>query len=340
MALAAAATMVAALFMTPASAEDTEQELKEARAHLEEVQGQANAATAEYDAAYGRFIGTKDEIDATQSATDQIRVRVDRIRVQLGERAREAYQMGSAGMLELLFVSDSISDFSDRVVFLDHLAEEDSDLMIRADVLTEDLDRLEADLKRLADRQADTVDVLREKKALVYEKLEEAAALEAELEQKFEAELAAARALAAASGGSASRSTVVVQGGALQACPVPGSSFSDTFGAPRSGGRSHEGVDMMAPYGTPIYAATSGSLSFSSSELGGNQSYVHAPNGDYTFYAHQQSYEGSPRTVSAGELIGYVGDTGNAAGTPHVHFEYHPGGGGAVNPTPYVSAVC
>jgi peptidoglycan LD-endopeptidase LytH len=97
---------------------------------------------------------------------------------------------------------------------------------------------------------------------------------------------------------------------------------------------------MMAPNGTPVYAAQPGRMTQSSSSLGGIQAYVYAGNGDMTFYAHLQGYAGGPRNVAAGELIGYVGDTGNATGTPHLHFEYHPGGGGAVNPYPYVRAVC
>jgi murein DD-endopeptidase MepM/ murein hydrolase activator NlpD len=97
---------------------------------------------------------------------------------------------------------------------------------------------------------------------------------------------------------------------------------------------------MMAPYGTPVYAAQSGTVSHSSSSLGGIQAYVHGS--DTTFYAHLQGFGGasSGSHVSAGSLIGYVGDSGNAAGTPHLHFEYHPGGGGPVNPYPYLRAVC
>jgi murein DD-endopeptidase MepM/ murein hydrolase activator NlpD len=97
---------------------------------------------------------------------------------------------------------------------------------------------------------------------------------------------------------------------------------------------------MMGNYGMPIYAAQTGNVSHSSSSLGGNQAYVYADNGDYTFYAHLQGYSGAAGHVSGGTLIGYMGDTGNATGTPHLHFEYHPGGGAAVNPTPYVAAVC
>lgn len=342
-----AAAIAVGLIAAPVGAQNTADELEEAKARLSKVQREADAATAEYEAARGRLITTQEQIQATEARVEKVERRVTRIRSRVGERAREAYQMGGTGMLELLFESESVSDFSDRVVFLDRLAQADADLVIEARVLSEELDRLQADLDELAERQRETMKVLDDKRDLLFDRLEEAQALTAKLEETLREERAAARRAAAEAAASASRSapsapgsTPVVSGGALQACPVPGSSFVDSWGAPRSGGRSHQGVDMMAPYGTPIYAAQPGRMTQSSSSLGGNQAYVYAPNGDMTFYAHLQGYAGGPRTVSAGELIGYVGDTGNATGSPHLHFEYHPGGGGAVNPYPYVRAVC
>jgi len=123
-------------------------------------------------------------------------------------------------------------------------------------------------------------------------------------------------------------------------CPVAGSHvFSDTWGAARSGGRSHEGVDMMAPRGTPLVAVESGYAQFKTTRLGGNSVWVGGASGTRYFYAHLSAWEGSSRNVSKGEVIGYVGATGNTSAN-HLHFEVHPGGGRAVNPYPYVRAVC
>jgi len=119
-------------------------------------------------------------------------------------------------------------------------------------------------------------------------------------------------------------------------CPMPGSAYGDSWGAPRSGGRRHEGVDMLAPTGTPIYAVASGSVSFKQNRLGGNAVSLAGDNGNRYYYAHLSQYEGASRRVNQGDVIGYNGDTGNATGIPHLHFEIHPGGGLAVNPTPSV----
>ncbi len=122
-------------------------------------------------------------------------------------------------------------------------------------------------------------------------------------------------------------------------CPMPGSAYGDSWGAPRSGGRRHEGVDMLAPTGTPIYAVVSGTVTFRQNRLGGNAVSLAGDNGNRYYYAHLSRYEGESRRVNQGDLIGYNGDTGNATGIPHLHFEVHPGGGLAVNPTPTVRAA-
>lgn len=128
-------------------------------------------------------------------------------------------------------------------------------------------------------------------------------------------------------------------GGAL--CPINGAtSFSDTWGAPRSGGRRHQGVDMFATRGTPIVAHVSGEVRHSQSGLGGLQYYLYGDDGNRYFGSHLDSF-GASGQVEAGTVIGTVGNTGNARWTsPHLHFEVHPGGGSAINPTPYVSAAC
>jgi peptidoglycan LD-endopeptidase LytH len=125
-------------------------------------------------------------------------------------------------------------------------------------------------------------------------------------------------------------------------CPVQGAvSFVDSFGAPRSGGRAHQGVDMMAAMGAPTVAPVSGRVEHRGNDVGGLSWWLYSDNGDEYFGTHLSGYENEGAGwVAAGTVIGYVGDSGNAAGTPHLHFEIHPEGGGAVNPFPDVAAAC
>jgi murein DD-endopeptidase MepM/ murein hydrolase activator NlpD len=134
----------------------------------------------------------------------------------------------------------------------------------------------------------------------------------------------------------------IIEGGDI-ICPVDGGglNFTDTWGAARSGGRSHQGTDMMAANGTPTPAPTNGQVEHNSSSLGGTSWYVHGDDGHTYYGAHLSAYEGGERHVQAGEIIGYVGSSGNAsASAPHLHFEYHPNGGSAVNPYNMLDRAC
>lgn len=115
-------------------------------------------------------------------------------------------------------------------------------------------------------------------------------------------------------------------------CPVPGGTFFDDWGDIRSGGRLHEGNDIVAPVGTPIFAPVPGVVEQILSLRGGNQFTLKGVDGHTYIGTHLDRF-GASGYVQAGEVIGYVGYTGNASATvPHLHFEYHPDGKGPVNP--------
>ena len=121
---------------------------------------------------------------------------------------------------------------------------------------------------------------------------------------------------------------------------VPGVHFSDDFGVPRPGFRTHAGIDIFAPRGTPVLAVDNGAVRFEIDPIGGLSYYLRATDGTTYYGTHLSGTEGSARSVKAGDVIGYVGNDGNAAGTPfHLHFEEHPSGRAAVNPFSELSAA-
>ncbi|HEX2117824.1 MAG TPA: M23 family metallopeptidase, partial [Acidimicrobiales bacterium] len=124
-------------------------------------------------------------------------------------------------------------------------------------------------------------------------------------------------------------------------CPVQvPRAFSNDYGAPRGGGSSHMGNDILAPRGTPVVANVSGVVTQRNGAVSGLAYFLAGDDGNRYFGAHLDSFGASGR-VEAGTVVGRVGTTGDAAGTPpHLHFEIHPGGSGYTNPYPTLTKYC
>ena len=128
--------------------------------------------------------------------------------------------------------------------------------------------------------------------------------------------------------------------------PVEGvrlASLDSSFGAPRSEGRKHEGIDIFAPRGTRVVSATRGIVArVGQNRLGGNVVWVAGEGATMYYYAHLERFRDGiapGETVGPGALLGYVGTTGNAVGTPpHLHFGVYPLGNWlrAVDPYPFL----
>jgi murein DD-endopeptidase MepM/ murein hydrolase activator NlpD len=124
---------------------------------------------------------------------------------------------------------------------------------------------------------------------------------------------------------------------------VSGASFSNDWGGPRPGGRSHQGIDLFAKTGTPIVAISDGTLfKVGWNRIGGWRFWLRDRWGNEFYHAHLSAFAPAAKegaVVKAGTVVGFVGNTGDAKTTPpHLHFEIHPGGGDPIPPFSYVSA--
>lgn len=154
----------------------------------------------------------------------------------------------------------------------------------------------------------------------------------------------------AASGTTRSSTIRARSGGAsgIEALPMQGPCwYSDSWGAPRGNARRHMGVDLFAEPRSYVYAVVDGTLTRRAwdqpGRRAGNAWWLTADDGSgtYYFYAHLADFApdlGVGSRVQAGQIIGFMGNTGNS-GFPHLHFEIHPGGGAGVNPYPLLAQL-
>jgi murein DD-endopeptidase MepM/ murein hydrolase activator NlpD len=331
-----------------------EDELSDLKTQIEATQAEVQRITDRISQATAAKEALESAIHETDESIERSRRESKRLQGQLDERARTVYIQGPTGALDLVLGASSLPDLSDRITFLDVLNRNDADLAAGVAAERQTLTESRANLRRyeekkerllarLSDEQADLEQRFAELQSLretYQDRYEEAKKRAKKLSKKLARQIAAQ--FAVAPGGTFT--PPVGANGPLFWCPVdPPRSYSSSFGAPRVG-HTHQGNDIFAPEGTPIRAPFAGTAEEGYDGLGGIVVHVYGTQngGDYVYNAHLSRHAGvDGQQVQAGDLIGYVGNTGNASGTsPHDHFEYHPGGGSAVDPYPYLNEVC
>jgi peptidoglycan hydrolase CwlO-like protein len=370
LAAVAALTLVATLSGIAGAEPSTEEKLDAAKARFQQLRdeiesqqaylGQLTAEAAEIaerrEQAYGRWEQITEELRTTTEQLHRAQDRYGELQDQLEARAREAYMTGAGTSLEFVLGATSFADLSARMEFVNALSETDGDLAVEVQNLKNDLSAQQEGEQRLQEKAAKLLRQVEAEQAALDAKLaeqqrvlddldakrREAEELVQDLTKQYKRELAALY-------------HIQFFDGVFKVCPVdqPRAVY-DGFGAPRYGGgyHPHAGNDIIAPQGTAIRATFDGYARTSTNTLGGYAVYVDGDLG-YTYNAHLMQ-PGLTGPVEAGDVIGYVGATGNAS-TPHNHFEWHPYQtptnwpaspygysviGTAVNPWPLLSQVC
>ncbi len=301
---------------------------------MNELAGKIEEATSELQAA-------ADETQQARAVLGRVRARLQILRERLNERVADAFMFGFPGEVAYLLDSASMSDMTDRILFVESVAGQDVAIADEVDAKREELAEVEAQLAAVLSRRQAIAERLHEHRRELerqmrkqdrrlgrLDKLHGHIAKEVgELTEKVRVELLAL-------GGDGIL-------GPLYRCPVDGPvAYGDTFGMIHhhpGWTHKHQGNDLMAALGTPVVAPFDGYATNGAEKNAGI--YVTVRNDEGFVQMMHLLRLGALGEVKQGDVVGWVGVTGNAS-SPHVHFEWHPGGGAAVDPYPQLNEVC
>lgn len=300
----------------PERVEHLRRETRRASERVDTARARLDAAVAAYEAARDELERVQRRVAETERRYEEARHAYERAREKLNERAARMYRNGTPDLVDALFGIRSFGDFVRVLTFQRTVLVADTHLVREVERLKEA--SAQALEEMLAEREAQRVQVERmeARQGELMAELERVGSMLEGVRNEIGSELGKFR------------------------FPVElPYSYVDTFGAPRPGGRSHQGVDIFAPRGTPLVAVAGGTLNrVGWQRLGGRRLWLTSPDGHEYYYAHLDGFApgiSDGARVEPGQVIGYVGDSGNAAGTPpHLHFEIHAPDGRALNPYP------
>lgn len=324
---------------------------------LNQLSAEAAVIAERWEVASGRWEQVTSELRKTQLALAEAQAEYQGLKSDLEERARQAYITGPGSGLEFLLGASSIADLSARMEYVNALSQEDADLATEVQNVRNTLAAQKEDQETLQAKAAKALKKVESEQAALDAKFDEQQAVLDDLDaKKARAEDLVKQLTKRYQNELEALTGLEFHGDTVFAvCPVdqPRAVY-DGFGAPRYGGgyHPHAGNDIIAPQGTAIRATFDGYAQAGSNTLGGYSVNVYGDLG-YTYNAHlmQPGFTGQ---VSAGQVVGYVGATGDTS-TPHDHFEWHPNVippdwpvspygysviGSAVNPFPLLAQVC
>lgn len=347
----------------------------DAQTKADALNKQLEEIVAKYQVSYSELATTESEIAKNQRELNSAIEQQAYYQKILNKRSVFAYRYGNVYILEILMETRDFQDFISRLDFLSKISARDAQVLRAAKKLRIEIKDTREALEKQKSRQAELVNILANNKDEMSKTLASQQELvntldgdinnlntdkqKLEKEKKAEDERLAALAASGRSNNGNGNINDNTSGGANPSS-VPLNmifpvlkpythGYSNDWGGARPGGSSHQGTDIFGSRGTPVVAATDGVIGsmFGQQNLGGYRMWVNGDNGYDFYYAHLNGDRGvayapgiAPGVrVTKGQVIGYMGNTGQAITTPvHLHFGITVNGMW-INPYPYLRAT-